>query len=474
MANITQIDLGVITPIPKGDYSLTTNYERLNLVVYKGSSWIRTDIEPYVIGSIPQTGSLYWQLNASGVSEIPDASLTVKGITKLSNATNSVDETVAATSRAVKSAYDIGSTAVSSATTANNTANSVLSIANSTKAITDLVSLTAIAGGIPKADSTGKLALGWIDIPAGKAIGEVFIYTGIDVPAGALPADGTQYTGFNVTYPDAYTWVTTKAKTKTLTEYTAIVNQHGECGFWGLDTATGTVRVPMIKSFIQGTTSVDDISKSVEAGLPNITGTLASVENRYDAPSYSGALSFYRDGNGNLNIGGSGGNSGPLSFDASISNAAYGKSTTVQPPSIKYRWFVQIYSSVLPASTADMANWNTQLDGRANTTLSNLTQEGTTKVAHLAMPSARVINLQADDAAAVADGYLYICAWYLAGTSWIRATVDGRIFQTSFSIPSNTDYISLFIPIRKSQLYSLRNFRCTWKLIEFVYAEGAY
>lgn len=195
MANITQIDLGVITPIPKGDYSLTTNYERLNLVVYKGSSWIRTDIEPYVIGSIPQTGSLYWQLNASGVSEIPDASLTVKGITKLSNATNSVDETVAATSRAVKSAYDIGSTAVSSATTANNTANSALSIANSTKAITDLVSLTAIAGGIPKADSTGKIDDGWL--PSTFLVGGIIMFSGTfggtdgkrPVPLGATDAD---------------------------------------------------------------------------------------------------------------------------------------------------------------------------------------------------------------------------------------------------------------------------------------------
>ena len=167
----------------------------MNLVVYKGSSWIRTDIEPYVIGSIPQTGSLYWQLNASGVSEIPDASLTVKGITKLSNATNSVDETVAATSRAVKSAYDIGSTAVSSATTANNTANSVLSIANSTKAITDLVSLTAIAGGIPKADSTGKIDDGWL--PSTFLVGGIIMFSGTfggtdgkrPVPLGATDAD---------------------------------------------------------------------------------------------------------------------------------------------------------------------------------------------------------------------------------------------------------------------------------------------
>ena len=263
-------------------------------------------------------------------------------------------------------------------------------------AINALVTETPAPFSIPKTGA-GKTLDQWVSI-MGKVIGEAFISTGTDVPAGALPADGTQYTGFNVTYPDAYTWVTTKAKTKTLTEYTAIVNQHGECGFWGLDTATGTVRVPMIKSFIQGTTSVEN------------------------------------------------------------------------------RWFVQIYSSVLPASTADMANWNTQLDGRANTTLSNLTQEGTTKVAHLAMPGARVINLQASDAAtaAVADGYLYICAWYPGGLSWIRAIVDGRIFQTSFSTQSNTDYISLFIPIRKSQLYLTEKFNCAWKLIEFVYAEGAY
>ena len=64
MANITTLDLGVITPIPKGEYNSVTDYERLNFVTFNGSSWIRTEKEPYVVGSIPQTGSLYWQLMA--------------------------------------------------------------------------------------------------------------------------------------------------------------------------------------------------------------------------------------------------------------------------------------------------------------------------------------------------------------------------------------------------------------------------
>ncbi|MDE9483277.1 phage tail protein, partial [Xenorhabdus bovienii] len=62
----------------------------------------------------------------STLDKLPDASLTQSGIVQISNATNSNSETEAATSRAVKSTYDLANTAIQNAANANNNANSRL------------------------------------------------------------------------------------------------------------------------------------------------------------------------------------------------------------------------------------------------------------------------------------------------------------------------------------------------------------
>ena len=70
----------------------------------------------------------------------------------------------------------------------------------------------------------------------------------------------------------------------------------------------------------------------IEAGLPNITG---SIHDNEDGSGESGAL--YGSGTGSY----SGHTQNPgrhdLNFDASRSNPIYGNSDTVQPPSIKVR-----------------------------------------------------------------------------------------------------------------------------------------
>ena len=83
-----------------------------------------------------------------------------------------------------------------------------------------------------------------------------------------------------------------------------------------------------------------------EAGLPNITG---SSVNKSDGNS------LYDGGTGALRVvkatdygyrddGGHGGNPTRTKFDASLSNAIYGKSTTVQPPALTTRFLIRAKS----------------------------------------------------------------------------------------------------------------------------------
>lgn len=57
MSNVITKDLGVVAPVPKGNYSLNTYYEKLNIVQYGGSSYIA--VKPST-GILP-TNTEYWQ-----------------------------------------------------------------------------------------------------------------------------------------------------------------------------------------------------------------------------------------------------------------------------------------------------------------------------------------------------------------------------------------------------------------------------
>lgn len=83
---------------------------------------------------------------------------------------------------------------------------------------------------------------------------------------------------------------------------------------------------------LQGASSSQTAGKTVEAGLPNIKGKFTSndITDNITTPTTSGALYATHDGARDASNGQNTGWS--INFDASRSNAIYGKSTTVQPP----------------------------------------------------------------------------------------------------------------------------------------------
>ena len=92
---------------------------------------------------------------------------------------------------------------------------------------------------------------------------------------------------------------------------------------------------------LMGASSTHAAGTTVKAGLPNITGTLSDIMGSFYAyPSGSGAFSVKGIGRSLEN--GSSGNYGNISFDASKSNAIYGRSTTVQPAA----YYVHIWHRV--------------------------------------------------------------------------------------------------------------------------------
>lgn len=74
---------------------------------------------------------------------------------------------------------------------------------------------------------------------------------------------------------------------------------------------------------------------TVEAGLPNITGTFSGHENNVSG-AFSVSTTTEWHGNRNDN-----GQKRKITFNASKSNAIYGKSTTVQPPAVTVVWIIK-------------------------------------------------------------------------------------------------------------------------------------
>lgn len=180
-----------------------------------------------------------------------------------------------------------------------------------------------------------------------RKLGEIFIYAGTDIPDNSLPFDGQIISECDVIYPDFYTWVINNGKTITLEEYETTVSQYSQCGYFGLDTTTKTVRLPKIKAFIQNAESVSEIGEVENAGLPNINGswTTGWLDAYIPTVNTSGAIAnknldaiehIWEGTSTNVN------NPYEVTFDASRVNAIYGNSTTVTPDNVKYRYFIYI------------------------------------------------------------------------------------------------------------------------------------
>ena len=125
------------------------------------------------------------------------------------------------------------------------------------------------------------------------------------------------------------------------------------------------IRLPYLNNcFIEGTTNLNEIGKAEAAGLPNITGMLNSAQIN-NGGTATGCFAYgARKGKGAENY--DGGSSHQVLFDASrCSNVYKNECETVQPPSVKYVYCIQISGNAsknkaeLP-DTADyvIESWN--------------------------------------------------------------------------------------------------------------------
>ena len=190
------------------------------------------------------------------------------------------------------------------------------------------------------------------------------------VPNGCVPANGGEYTRAQFpTFFDDFL-VGGKLLTCTYAAFAAQVALTGNCTKFALDTDAQKFRVPLYKDgdSITQAASAAELGKSVKAGLPNATGGFLGL--RASNSGFSGAFAY------GANIGDSASGGGGLcsaTMDLSRANPIYGNSTTVTDEQVRLRHFVVVASAQNNASVFDWSAYMAALAGKANSDLSNAT-----------------------------------------------------------------------------------------------------
>ena len=252
----------------------------------------------------------------------PINAATLNELSTVAGAINAKEEAVSAASSANSAATNAAQSAQSASAYANSAESSAASAeesANRAAAIVSTDKTLSVEGAPADAKATGN-ALKNIKFPVATAttLGGVKVGSGLTVDAdGTLSADSAL-----AAYPIGSIYQSTDP-----TSPAAL--------FGGRWEKIASERVLM------GASSTHAAGTTVEAGLPNITGTLSEIMGSvWASPSGSGAFSGKYIGRSLEN--GSSGNYGNIFFDASKSDAVYGRSSTVQPAA----YYVHIWHRV--------------------------------------------------------------------------------------------------------------------------------
>lgn len=317
----------------------------------------------------------------------------------------------------------------------------------------------------------------WEEFKSGnsRSIGEIITSIVPLTDAGLHLLDGTLINGTGsysrfvdyiatlvADYPDLFT-------TEALWQQS--VTTYGVCGKFVYDSVNNTLRLPKITGIVEGTTDLTALGDLVQAGLPNITGKFWVGRS---AVAAEGAFVKDQTG-GEYSNSGNASDGGHYSFDASRSSSIYGNNSTVQPQTIKVLYYIVIATSTKTEIEVDIDEIATDLNGKADVDLTNVTNVGNIKMANASMPSATRIQLTTGASGtayiAPADGYLF-AEGTLTQAGWIIVTNDTfRGYETS--VPSTVEGACEWVPIRKGATGYVYYVNASSLTVWFIYAVGS-
>lgn len=322
-----------------------------------------------------------------------------------------------------------------------------------------------------------------------RNVGEIISSTlpltdaGLHLLDGSLILGGGIYQGFVDYIADLYTDNPTANYFTDETTWQNAVTTYGVCGKFVYDSVNNTVRLPKVTGIIEGTVDASALGDLVEAGLPNITGSLRLGDYNNAAAVSRDTVGAFRQG---ANItskwpAGSGTSTDTygFDFDASRSSSIYGNSSTVQPQTIKEFYYIVIANSTKTEIQSDIDEIATDLNGKADIGLTNINNTGYSKMAGAGMPSTHSVKLTVGASGstytAPANGWYYICG--AATSTDNEINMYGRI---GVMLPTtSTNYaVKAYLPVSKGEVMTLgyRNYSLSGQSylgLWFCYAKGS-
>ena len=145
----------------------------------------------------------------------------------------------------------------------------------------------------------------------------------------------------------------------------------GVAWYYILDTENKRFKLPRTEHAFTGLRT--GAGNFVEAGLPNITGSVADtyqMGNYGTVPVSKGALYASQSTKGGTSQ--QSGNSIDINIDASLSNSTYGNSDTVQPPSTEQYLYFYVGNTVRNQTEVDVGTVTEQLNGKQDVLPNNV------------------------------------------------------------------------------------------------------
>lgn len=182
----------------------------------------------------------------------------------------------------------------------------------------------------------------------GHNVGEQWISMDGTIPKGGVPFNGQI---LNIAdYQNLYNWAKDNSRIKTESEWQTLKTNNNSNVAYYSDYSDTQFRMPLFRGYLKA----DSASGYIKQGLPNITGTIDEAYGGYGAWGGSGAFSIVNGSNVSTRGGGGGNvNDKDVTFNASRSNAIYGRSSNVTPETSKMLVGVYAFNTVVNAAIVD-------------------------------------------------------------------------------------------------------------------------
>ena len=276
--------------------------------------------------------------------------------------------------------------------------------------------------------------------------------------------------------PNANYFTTESAWQQSITTY-------GVCGKFVYNPTNNTVRLPKITGIIEGTTDVTALGDLIEqfVRLPNITGNFGS-DFRGLSGYANGAFVLNNDNSPDYGVGaGTTYRSRTVNFTASRSSSVYsgnGSNTKIQPQSTKVFYYIVIATSTKTDIQVDIDEIATDLNGKADTDLTNVTDTGYIKMAGAGMPSGKYIDLtlgaRNSTYTAPANGWFFFLGRWTNADAYIQLRSVNNYYCVQTPNITANGYYGLMMPILEGDTCRIDYVVLPSNVaLRFIYAQGS-